>query len=220
MYKINYIVSACLVIIILMCISHNPHRLHEPFYSTPKLILMGDSILNNNSFVKKNYSVSAIVQKKVYNTVIVAKNNSYIHNLTSQFNKIKEDIHSKTKIFISIGIDDILYYNSHKYINKQFYKNIPALFNVFKTTIEKLFKDTKAQLYFLNIYYPIDNQYSKYYKYIAEWNTLLNQFTTSNSYKIIEIDKLFRHPSDFIESIEPSKTGSQLIANAILKAAK
>jgi hypothetical protein len=47
------------------------------------------------------------------------------------------------------------------------------------------------------------------------WNNLLNQHTFEG-YEVLNVDKLMKNKLDFVHDIEPSKQGSNKIANAII----
>ena len=216
MKKNNKYIWFLLIIIFLTLLSRPTVSVNEPFFNRKKIILMGDSMLKNNQYVKPKQSVEYLLKQKHSNTLIVAKDNSHIANLPEQFNKIKSSIDKHTEIIISIGGNDILYYNQNKHINKYYYNRIDRLFTLFEKTIKKLFKDTKATVYFLNIYYPKSNSYKKYHNLISEWNQKLKMFTKKHKYHLIEVDKLFRHATDFTNDIEPSYQGSKLLVHKIL----
>lgn len=177
---------------------------------------MGDSLFKNNNYVKPEQSIEFLLKKKNKNSIIVAQDSSHISDLNTQFDKIKNMITSNTKIFISIGGNDILYYNQNKHIDNKLYNKSSEIFKFFKKTIRHLFKDTKAKLYFMNIYYPKSDKFKKYENQIATWNHLLKQFTQKYDYNLIEIDKLFRHKKDFTNEIEPSYQGGNLLVNKII----
>jgi hypothetical protein len=75
----------------------------------------------------------------------------------------------------------------------------------------------EATIYLLNLYKPTKPQYSKLYQYIDQWNSLIDEFSQKNDLKVIQTNKLLILNTDFIYDYEPSKTGSQKIADAIIQ---
>ena len=184
------------------------------------IILLGDSILDNKIYVKKNESIEYLLRESPNKILFLAKDNSFISDVLLQMNQIEKDVYDKKNlIFLSIGGNDILDSIKTKTINN---KTIVHLFEDYKKLIIIIKQQfLNSTIYLLNIYYPTDEIYKPYYEYINEWNLLLsNYIQTNNSITEILIDKLCYLPIDFVHKIEPSKTCSIKIAENILSKVK
>ena len=73
------------------------------------IVLLGDSILKNNSYVSNGKGVDNLIEERNQNVVSLAVNNSKIVDVYGQINEIPLDINNKsTFIFLSSGGNDIL----------------------------------------------------------------------------------------------------------------
>jgi lysophospholipase L1-like esterase len=203
------------VIFIVFIIFTNLKDIKEGLSSINKknIILLGDSILNNSTYVKPGESVSDVIKRKgEINIMNVAIDKSKIKDINNQLIRIPSNYNnSNTYIFISIGGNDILNLLSQndEQINelfKEYLKNIKAIKNKFP----------KSKIIALNIYYPPSSYYKMYYKSIDSWNKLLKQ-NTFEGYNVLNIDEIIKTNNDLVNEIEPSKQGSIKIANAIMK---
>ncbi len=203
------------VIFIVFIIFTNLKDIREGLSSINKknIIFLGDSILNNSTYVKPGESVSDVIKRKGgINIMNIAIDKSKIKDINNQLIRIPSNYNnSNTYIFISIGGNDILSLPSQndEQINelfKEYLKNIKAIKNKFP----------KSKIVALNIYHPPSSYYKIYYKSIDSWNKLLNQ-NTFDGYNVLNIDEIIKTNNDLVNEIEPSKQGSIKIANAIMK---
>jgi lysophospholipase L1-like esterase len=203
------------VIFIVFIIFTNLKDIKEGLSSINKknIILLGDSILNNSTYVKPGESVSDVIKRKgEINIMNVAIDKSKIKDINNQLIRIPSNYNnSNTYIFISIGGNDILNLLSQndEQINelfKEYLKNIKAIKNKFP----------KSKIIALNIYHPPSSYYKMYYKSIDLWNKLLKE-NTFEGYNVLKIDEIIKTNNDLVNEIEPSKQGSIKIANAIVK---
>jgi|688.fasta_scaffold831030_1 hypothetical protein len=194
---------------------------------TPTTIfLLGDSILYNNPYVPPDKSVSDILKYKVknynkHNTIklyCLAEDNATIYDIYNQISKIDISFNTETTVFyISVGGNDILKFYDVK--NKNL-NNIDAIFKVYTNLIKTI--QTKfpfIQLRLLNIYYPLSEQYTKYWDAIKKWNTLIyNHYENikRNQIRVLDISNIITVPSDFTQNIELSITGGEKLANRML----
>jgi hypothetical protein len=96
---------------------------------------------------------------------------------------------------------------------------LQTFFQQYSTLIHSLkSKFPNANIYLLNLYYPLDTRFKNLYPYIDQWNSLLLDFSKKNNLKIIQTNKFMLNKDDFTNTIEPSIIGGQKIANAILDA--
>jgi hypothetical protein len=199
--------------------------------SDKTIILLGDSVLNNSDYVEKDVLYNLKIKigdslplvkveskqdldKKIINK---AKDNGKIKDVYKQVEMVdkvlgihESNIIDSLIIFLSVGGNDILesiFSMDAKYINK--------LFEDYKKLIIYLKKKYKSDIYVLNLYYPLNNRYKKYYDSIKIWNKLLETNKILLDYKILRIDEIMVSPNDFINDIEPSEIGSKKIAEEI-----
>ena len=201
------------VIFIVFIIFTNLKDIREGLSSINKknIIFLGDSILNNSTYVKPGESVSDVIKLKGgINIMNVAIDKSKIKDINNQLIRIPSNYNnSNTYIFISIGGNDILNLPSQndEQINelfKEYLKNIKAIKNKFP----------KSKIVALNIYHPPSSYYKMYYKSIGSWNKLLNQ-NKFEGYNVLNIDEIIKTNNDLVNEIEPSNQGSIKIANAM-----
>jgi lysophospholipase L1-like esterase len=205
-----YIITLITLITFILYITHNTK---EYFTLNKKtIILLGDSVFNNNSYVEKGKAVNEILQKNAdKNTSIIclAINDSTINNIYQQLENVNIDLNDKlTTVFLSVGGNDIM---------KLQQQNLDTTFEKYKTLIGAITsKLPNVKLVLLNIYYPTNT--SKYDLLIDKWNTNIDIEYESNDKNIyiLNLSNLLKEPSDFVFDIEPSITGGEKIANKIL----
>jgi len=205
-----YIITLITLISFILYITHNTK---EYFTLNKKtIILLGDSVFNNNSYVEKGKAVNDLLQKNTdENTRIIclARNDSTINNIYQQLENVNIDLNDKLiTVFLSVGGNDIM---------KVQQKNVDDAFEKYKTLIDAITtKLPNVKLVLLNVYYPPNA--SKYYSSIEKWNTNIDLEYESNNKNIyiLKLENLLKEPSDFVFDIEPSITGGVKIANNIL----
>ena len=178
------------------------------------IVLIGDSMLNNSAYVQINQSIPELIGKST-NKILYnfAKDGATINDSYTQIDKISTDQNnSKTNIFVSIGGNNIL--NSKQRMDKT---SISNLFNQYIEFIKSVrSRVPNANLYVLNLYFPVDSRYKSHYNSIEQWNKLIED-NTYLQYKVIQTNKLLTLEDDFVYSIEPSFKGGQKIADTIVK---
>jgi len=181
--------------------------------SNKNIILLGDSILYNNSFVKKGNSVQDFLEKNknknknitIYN---YAENEETINGIYQQLSKINSDLNSEnTTLFLSVGGNDILQMFNTNATIKTLFESYKILIKAIKTKLPL------TKLVLLNIYQPIKTP--EYSGKILEWNTLLT--TEYGYFSILDLTKILYKPIDFTHDIEPSPTGGEKLSNKILR---
>jgi hypothetical protein len=175
------------------------------------IILLGDSILNNDNYVNNNQSVESNIAKNfegnVYN---YAADNSIISSVYNQINELSKNINNNnSNIFISVGGNDILTNKNTSLTDLMIdYENLLSYLSS---------KMDKCNIFLINIYYVKSNKYKQYYSSIDKWNRNLTKIASKNDYKVVEISKIMTSDIDFINDIEPSSIGSQKISKLILQ---
>lgn len=188
------------------------YNLKEPMTNEDMIILIGDSILNNNMYVPVGKSVADNIKlKHGQNIIIGAKDGATIDTCYHQLNNI---INSENYyLFISIGGNDILT-NSYDKLDKNVDGNFDELKKKYIKLVEFIKKKyPKTKINLLNLYFPTDEKYNKYKNIITEWNKMIDSL--NSEYKILRLDNLLTKSSDFTHGIEPSTIGSEKIAELI-----
>ena len=211
--KILYITILITLITLITFILYITHNTKEYFTLNKKtIILLGDSVFNNNSYVEKGKAVNELLQKNAdENTTIIclARNDSTINNVYQQLENVNIDLNDKLiTVFLSVGGNDIM--------NLQ-QKNLDDTIEKYNNLIDAITtKLPNVKLVLLNIYYPSNKV--NYNSLIDKWNTKIDLEYESNNKNIyiLDIASLLKEPSDFVFNIEPSSTGGEKIANKIL----
>ena len=191
----------------------------EGFEENQEIILMGDSVFDNSNYVDKGESVFEQLQKKHEKTILLAKDKATVEDLLLQFSEIHMHTNNpSTCIFISIGGNDILNYHSSSAIMNE-NKFIDNLFNDYTDTIRTLYDKwgLKSRIFLCTIYFPKKESYKKYNNMIKMWNNKLKDYAAEYEHNILQLDKILNKEEYFTYDIEPSKLGSTIIVERILK---
>jgi len=227
--KYFYLYIFFLCVIILSFSYFNSIHSQENFSSNPisssnVIVLLGDSILKNNHYVSDGKSIEDLLNKKTnkFNKKIInyATDHSKIVDVYSQISEISTDLNtSSTSIFLSVGGNDILYYyvdQENNVTNTSILKTMFASYVKLVQTIQM--KLPKAKLFLIDIYFPQNQKYIKYYPIIREWNEMINKFASNsknNISGIVKISSSITQKEDFSNGFEPSEIGGQKIAQNI-----
>ena len=182
------------------------------------IILIGDSILNNNNYIfTEGKSVSDLIKAEHSNTYLFAKDGAIItdcYTQIEQISKIESEANSEENIyiFVSAGGNNIL--SSRNKLSSEMIESFFQQYSTLILSIKSSFPN--AQIYLLNLYYPLDSRFKNLYTYIDQWNTLLSEFAENNKLKVLQTNKFMLKNSDFTNAIEPSETGGKKLADAIL----
>jgi hypothetical protein len=188
----------------------------ESFSSNTVMVLLGDSIFKNESYVKSGLSVSEYLKSNLSSTYCYALNDSTIVDVYNQVEQIPLDYNDPNcSIFLSVGGNDIL---SNHIQDKE---SLMPIFIAYTKLIRSIkTKMDKSRLFLVNIYYPSNLKYSQYTPILVEWNKMIDDYayeSTNNISGVVRLNELFKEESDFTHEIEPSETGGLKIAEAILK---
>ena len=186
------------------------------------IILLGDSILNNRSYVAPGDSVEELLKKRTTDTIYnFAQDDATIQNVIHKINQIPEHLNNpNTTIFLSLGGNDIIHHyikNSDCDLNN--FNILNHLFMKYEILVHIIRqKMNKNQLFLLDIYYPTNNSFQRYKPILQEWNRLLEKtYNGTTNIHILKISEYFTQKEDFTDNIEPSKIGGEKIANLILQ---
>ena len=192
--------------------------------SSRAIVLLGDSILKNNSYVTDGKAVDNIIEErslkndKNIELYSLAENNSKIVDVYSQISKIPLSINNKsTTIFLSSGGNDILSF----YVDQHGDTTDTGFLNSMLAAYKKLVKAIQTrmdlcQIVLLDVYYPTCNQFAQYKPIIEEWNSLIATYARENSLGLLQISQIVTSNDDFTLGIEPSEKGGEKIAQSIL----
>jgi len=184
----------------------------EPFQERQTIILLGDSILQNELY--STPSVESLLSKdKSVNSYCYAEDNAFIQDVYSQMDKIPSELNNKnTWIFVSIGGNDLLEKYKNKYSIQDYDLPMKNIQKEYKKCIFDLYKKyNNSHIVLLNIFYPVSEDYSFFYPHIDQWNSFLETLY----FPILSLDFL-KEKDDFVDSIEPSVKGGKRIVDHIL----
>jgi hypothetical protein len=209
MKYLKFIIIIVSIVIIFSCAFYK--SLKEGLTNNNKIILMGDSVLNNSNYVPEGKSVYDNLKTKLDNVLNVAKDGATINDLYSQLDKIPIELNnSETFIFISAGGNNIL--------NKQTNTDIVQLFNSYMDFLSALrAKLNNVKINIMNLYLPANPRFQSYKKSIDQWNNLINKYSSKvgEMYNVVDLNSLLTNTTDFVYDIEPSESGSEKIATLI-----
>jgi lysophospholipase L1-like esterase len=190
-----------------------------------QLVLLGDSILDNDIYVLDGKSVYSYLRNELPESCQLLK--LAVDGYTSQdtINQLSYIPDSATHIVLSVGGNDALKLipllqtkinniesalNKLVSIEKDFRKHYSAL-------ISKIVK-TNAKLYVLNIYNEVPNLEEHKKIIISIFNDIISEEAAKRSIPLIDLRVLCSNKEDYsdISSLEPSEIGSNKIAREII----
>ena len=190
----------------------------EPFnqMTNKNIILIGDSMLQNKSYVTNGKSITDILEKSTpHNTIFnYAVDGTTISGAYQQIKEIPIEFNnSNTSIFLSAGGNDIIDRAQSGSTNE----SIDSIFDDYSKMVESLkTKMNETKITLLTLYYPDSKDYHLYYGMIKHWNKKLDAFAKDQHFGILKTNNLLGLPTDFTSNIEPSETGGEKIAKSIL----
>ena len=126
------------------------------------IVLLGDSILKNNSYVSDGKGVDNILEERNAKVFSLAENNSKIVDVYGQISKIPLDInYTSTTIFLSSGGNDILSF----YVDQNGDTTDTGFLNTMLAAYKKLVKSIQTRMnsckiVLVDIYYPTTVSYT------------------------------------------------------------
>jgi len=217
-----YLYIIILSIFIIIMSYWNTYRVLEGFNTDDKIyVLMGDSILKNNSYVSDGKSIENLIVERKEKVYSFAEDNSKISDTFIQVNKLNIDLNTpKTYIILSVGGNNIL---SHYVDENQDHSDtsiLKPMFGTYKNLIKSIqTRLPNSKIILLDIYYPDNLQYKQFHHIIKEWNNMLYEFASNpknNIYSLIKISDHLTQKHDFSFGIEPSSSGGKKIVDLIL----
>jgi hypothetical protein len=190
--------------------------------SKASVILLGDSILKNNSYVGNNQSVEHLLKAKSEdNCYNYAEDGAIIVDCYTQLDNINDTLNNaNTTIYLSVGGNDIISYYIEQLNSTKNTHVLIQMFNSYKKLVKSIqTKMNLAKLVLLDIYYPAEPYYKQYYGLISKWNTMINQFASNppnNISSVLEVSKILNNNKDFVFAVEPSEIGGGKIVNLMI----
>lgn len=177
------------------------------------IIVMGDSAFDNASYVGTTESIPYMLNNHdIIKATMVARDGSSIKELHQQIRSVEKELsNSKQVLFISIGGNDIL---ALKVIDDDITKLVRGL--LFKYTQLLANYTIKCKIVLCTIYVPYNKRGTYHAKCIVEWNKQLMVFCKDKKYNLMRLDKLLFEQKDFVEELEPSRTGGKKIVDDML----
>jgi len=206
------------LLLLLIIVFFSQKILTIEYFENPNynVFLIGDSILQNKLYATpsiEDYLLEKIDEKNMF---FFAEDNTTISQCKSQVNHINESYNNNNSyIFVSIGGNDIL--NKIVYVDNPGPDILDNIISDYTDLIQfLLLKMDKMNIILLNIYYPTNSYFHKYYNYINKWNQFIKDFSEKNNCKLLDLTKFMNNSNDFSFGIEPSATGGKKISNHII----
>ena len=212
--KNKCIVTAIIVLCGLVLFYYPPLVMKEGFSKT-YIILMGDSILNNEAYVDETNTIENQLKQNTSDSILsLAKDHATVYDTFSQLDQIPSYFNvASTNIILSVGGNNLL----TTYLYREENVNIDLIFEDYEKLIMAIKKSmNKATLYVLDIYYPTSHGCKKYHSLIHSWNQELDRVAERHTIQVIKISERVTDQQDFINDIEPSPQGAKRITNMIL----
>ena len=214
--KYFWIYCLFLITIILFFSYYNSTMIEGMKNKVETIVLLGDSIFQNNNYVPPNHSIEDLLNDTIpIQSIVLAEDNATIYNIIQQYNKMPIVLNnSTTYMYISIGGNDLLNFYENNDVNDLTSFNM--IWNLYRSTILQLSKNTLCTIILTDIYFITDPNYSKYLPIIKKWNTNLYQFAKKHNFKVFKISEILTQPQDYTNSIEPSSIGGEKMVNSFI----
>jgi len=221
-YFYLYIFLLICFIFIVSCFNTYINTYKESFNSDKqRFILLGDSILKNDSYVSNGQSLHFLLKERTNNkTHCYAVDDSRIIDVYNQIDKIPYNFNnSNTTLFLSVGGNDILRncVESNANCNKT---DLAPMFSAYKNLVKSIqTKMHNINIVLLDIYYPNNLKYKQYHDLINEWNRMVYEYASepkNNISSVLKISNILTKEEDFTLDIEPSAIGTKKLVDNIL----
>lgn len=219
-----YIFVVLSTITLLVYLNYKPSLYTEAFEQTKveTIVLLGDSILKNNSYVTKGVD-ERLNDSTDCKVVSLAQDKTTIGHAYKQIEEIPDSLNNtSTVLFLSAGGNDIIEdYINGPYDAEEDQSHLNRIFGSYKLLIKALRnKMDKARIVLLDIYYPTNNQYKEFYPLIKGWNEMQSEYASGTKDGLLKISESLTNPEDFAFDIEPSDKGGKKIVDVILSSTK
>lgn len=194
------------------------------------IILLGDSILDNASYVRFNSDVINILRNMLpdgWKATLLARDGSMINDITYQLQQLPEDA---SFLVLSVGGNDAL---SHSDILSHGANSVAEVLlqladmqDEFRNNYRKMLKNIlsyKLPTLICTIYYPRfpDPQIQRMSKLaLSIFNDCIIGEAIASHLRLIDLRMIFEEDKDYATPIEPSEKGGEKLAGAILEKVK
>ena len=188
----------------------------EPFATTnkPVIVLVGDSLLRNNSYVPYGESVSDWLQQKQKKCLTIATDGAMIRDVYTQLKDIPPQLNAPTTtLVISVGGNDFLR-NLHKYTpeHKHTQEDEEKTFEAYISLLEMIQgKWNRTKIILLSLFCP-ETQPNMCFL-VSKWNNMQSRYANSKNIQIIPMDSSYKQLD---HGIEPTSEGGKQIAEQII----
>lgn len=199
-----------------------------------KINLLGDSIIDNKSYVgfNENSVLEHLEENSQYSYLQIAKDGDTTEDLIN--NQLELSLQNQsTHTVLSIGGNDMLYNLPFLTSNKLFIRN-EAFTDVYKEIFKPLEEryqiivknlSTQTSKLLLCTVYEGDLERSSEFReilnsskiMIAVLNDIINKTASRYNADILELRNIFTSPEDFANPIEPSHIGGEKLAKKIIE---
>lgn len=188
------------------------------------IVLLGDSIFDNESYVDRNEDVTAHLRgmaQKDYKITLCAVDGAMIDGVSNQLDRIPGDA---TNLVLSIGGNDVLQYESILTNNSltalEFLTNFADVLEKFKARYKKIIISVlkiNLPLTVCTIYNGnLEQELVKPARVtVSLFNDIIYQIAGEYNLQVIELRNICTKPADYANPIEPSSIGGRKIAQAI-----
>lgn len=202
-------------------------------YLTNDIILLGDSIFDNQPYVNQGESVSSQLQVLVNSSCPHANVNLYavdgdvLADVPTQLAKVKAGEHSSSGfVFVSCGGNDLLHYQASGLLNQNVESFEDALTKLgelqsdFRMRYQSMLDSVLAQhktVTVCTIYDCVPGLTTAQKTAMALFNEVILKEAMSRQLEILDLRTLCNEFDDYapVSPIEPSKQGAKKIAKAI-----
>lgn len=211
-----FVIVSCIIILVYLNQSIDIEAFEQTKVKT--IVLLGDSILKNNSYVTKG--VDELLNESTECSIVsLAQDKTTIGHTYKQIEEIPDNLNdSSTVLVLSAGGNDIIEdYINGPYDADEDHTHLTRIFDSYKLLTKALrTKMDKARIYLLDIYYPTNNQYKEFYPLIKGWNEMQSEYASKTKDRVVKISESLTKPQDFAFDIEPSDKGGKKVVDAIL----
>ncbi|MEY8213063.1 MAG: SGNH/GDSL hydrolase family protein, partial [Colwellia sp.] len=190
------------------------------------LVLIGDSILDNNIYVSEGKSVSNLLEPYLpagANLIKLAVDGATSYDTLTQVNKLPKSV---THAVVSVGGNDALklvplLFEDSKNLNSALTTILPYI-DRFRYNLSRILEclDLKGiNICILNIYNSIPNLEAEKKLILSMFNDVISEEATLHSVPIVDLRTLLRDDLDFsnISPLEPSEIGGKKIVNEVIR---
>ncbi len=180
--------------------------------SNRRIVLLGDSILDNRMYVSSGKSVADLLQKalvdKGYVVELFAVDGATIRDVEAQCNQLPMEYNTpETVLVLSVGGNDFLSGLDYGAAEVEYVRLLER--------IRELFGSCK--MYLVNLYQPVDPLFAIFSRIIDKWNLFLQGIVEKGGADgVVDVFSVINGPEDLVWKIEPSAVGGGKIAAAIV----